>query len=307
MDRTRVDRRIADLGSGDGPLLVAVGAIHGNEPAGMHALRRVCARIQADDIYIMGRFVALVGNTAAAASGERFCSRDLNRAWTHALVGGARHGTPWPEGGVEERELAELVEALDDARRRTSGIPHLLDLHTTSGGGAPFAIPATEECERILARRIPVPIVHGLIGRIIGPMIEWAATEDWHATVVEAGRHTDESSIHRHEAAVWLALAASGCLHPSQVPDLRRHITVLRHAAHGTPRVLEVFHRHQIGPDDGFIMEPGWRHFQPVHAGDLLARDRGGEVHAPSDGILLMPLYQGRGTDGFFLGRAVDV
>lgn len=301
----RIERRIADIGNGDGPLMVAVGAIHGNEPSGMHALRRVTARVIADAIPVRGRFVALVGNTAAAARGERFGDRDLNRVWTHALVGGARHGTPWPEGGGEARELAELVAAVDDARRRTSGTPHLLDLHTTSGGGAPFAIPATDECERVLTRRIPVPIVRGLIGRIVGPMIEWAASEDWHATVVEAGRHTDESSVRRHEAAIWLALTAAGCLHPAQVPGLRAHITMLRHAAHGTPRVLEVFHRHQIGPDDAFIMEPGWRHFQPVAAGDLLAHDRGGEVHAPAEGILLMPLYQGRGTDGFFLGRAV--
>jgi succinylglutamate desuccinylase len=42
-----------------------------------------------------------------------------------------------------------------------------------------------------------------------------------------------------------------------------------------------------------------------VAAGTLLARDDGGEIRAPFDGLLLMPLYQAQGSDGFFLGREV--
>jgi len=38
-----------------------------------------------------------------------------------------------------------------------------------------------------------------------------------------------------------------------------------------------------------------------VRAGEPLARDRRGEVAAPLDGYMLMPLYQLRGEDGFFL------
>jgi len=42
-----------------------------------------------------------------------------------------------------------------------------------------------------------------------------------------------------------------------------------------------------------------------VRAGTLLARDKAGEIRAREDGIVVMPLYQGQGEDGFFLGRAV--
>jgi succinylglutamate desuccinylase len=52
-------------------------------------------------------------------------------------------------------------------------------------------------------------------------------------------------------------------------------------------------------------MEPGFRNFQSVSAGKLLARDHHGEVRAPLSGILLLPLYQAQGEDGFFLIREV--
>jgi hypothetical protein len=66
---------------------------------------------------------------------------------------------------------------------------------------------------------------------------------------------------------------------------------------------LELRHRHPVGPGDAFRMEPGFVNFQPVRTGQLLARDRGGEIRSPSRGRVLMPLYQAQGEDGFFLVR----
>jgi hypothetical protein len=37
----------------------------------------------------------------------------------------------------------------------------------------------------------------------------------------------------------------------------------------------------------------------------LLAHDRNGEIRAPFDGLVLLPLYQSEGSDGFFYGRSV--
>ena len=56
-------------------------------------------------------------------------------------------------------------------------------------------------------------------------------------------------------------------------------------------------------------MLPGFRNFQPVEKGQLLAHSGPGlaaEVRAPWTGILIMPRYQGQGLDGYFLGRPVD-
>jgi hypothetical protein len=53
-------------------------------------------------------------------------------------------------------------------------------------------------------------------------------------------------------------------------------------------------------PADEFAMAPGFANIQPV-----VARDRSGEIRADEDCLLVMPLYQGKGDDGFFLGREV--
>ena len=63
-------RILGDVGSAtDGPTLIVVGGLHGNEPAGVGALQRVFARLRADDCLPRGRLVGLSGNRAALAVG----------------------------------------------------------------------------------------------------------------------------------------------------------------------------------------------------------------------------------------------
>ena len=53
-------------------------------------------------------------------------------------------------------------------------------------------------------------------------------------------------------------------------------------------------------------MEPGFANIQRTTGGTLLARDGRGEIRAPFDGLVLLPLYQPQGSDGFFYGRALS-
>ena len=71
----------------------------------------------------------------------------------------------------------------------------------------------------------------------------------------------------------------------------------------GWCRLMELTYRHPVTEQDRFTMVPGFKNFDPVRAGQLLAHDRGGEIHAPADGRLFLPLYQAVGEDGFFLVR----
>jgi hypothetical protein len=82
--------------------------------------------------------------------------------------------------------------------------------------------------------------------------------------------------------------------------------TWLAQSTAGIPSVLEVRYRHAIEAGDRFVMEPGYVNFQPVVRGQLLARDRRGEIRAGERGRILLPLYQSQGADGFFLVRAVN-
>ena len=68
---------------------------------------------------------------------------------------------------------------------------------------------------------------------------------------------------------------------------------------------MEVVSRFAITPEQGFTMVPGFRNVDYARASQLLARDNNGEIRAESDGVIILPLYQGQGSDGFFWGRAV--
>ena len=71
------------------------------------------------------------------------------------------------------------------------------------------------------------------------------------------------------------------------------------------PRLIEVRHRHPIRGEDAFRMEQGYSNFKTVGKNQLLARDRNGPVRTPEAGLILLPLYQGQGNDGFFVSREV--
>src|SRR5690606_1401552 len=95
-------------------------------------------------------------------------------------------------------------------------------------------------------------------------------------------------------------------LERSQVPDLPDHLHRLSQATHELPRVLEIRYRHRVAQDDDFCMLPGFANFVSVARGTKLAEDRRGEISAPEDAMLMLPLYQGQGDDGFFLARPVS-
>jgi succinylglutamate desuccinylase len=121
----------------------------------------------------------------------------------------------------------------------------------------------------------------------------------------EAGQHEAMTSVDNHEAVIWIATAATGNFRRKDVPELDQSRSGLKRASGGM-KVVEVRHRHAIVPEDHFKMEPGFRNFQAVRRGKVLAGDRAGAIKASETGLILMPLYQALGDDGFFLVRKVN-
>lgn len=303
----RFERRIGDVrGSGEGPLFVATGGLHGNEPAGVHALRRVFERFRSSDLKtrLRGRFVGMAGNLEALRQRVRFVDLDLNRAWSRDRVARIRAGAE-RHLASEDREQSELLSAFEGLFAEHAGPAYCIDLHTISAPGAPFATLGDTLKNRDFAMGLPVVKLLGIEEQIEGALLEWLNRQGHVTLGFEGGQHDDPASVDRHEAFVWLALEKAGSLQPEDVPDRQAHLQVLNEARRGAPQIVEVWHRHAVAPDDGFRMEPGFRHFQPVDKGTVLARDRKGPVTAPESSILLFPLYQGQGDDGFFLGRRV--
>ncbi len=291
-------------GSDPGPALVVVAALHGNEPAGVHASRRVLAKLEADGPDLRGEIVCVVGNVGAFEKGVRQQARDLNRGWHDERVAALREGREAPRD-AEDAETAALDRAIEDVRAAARGDVVVLDLHTTSGDGPPFSIAADDPGSRAIARTIPLTCLTGLLERLDEPMLVALARRGIAGAVVEAGRNDDPASVDRAEAAIWVVLAATGIVDEARAPWLPSMRALLDAARGELPAAVDVVHRHAVRPGDGFRMEPGFRHFDRVETGRLLAKDARGDVVAPEDGYVLMPLYQGTGSDGFFLGRGL--
>lgn len=274
-----------------GPTLVCVGGLHGNEPAGYQALERVTAYLDEHPLGC-GAFHALAGNVAALDAGERYLDRDLNRGWDSVSIEQEIADT----GQVDDAEQGELVATLRTIFGQATGPVFLLDLHTTSGPGAPFAVFADTLRSRDFAQQFPCPLVLGLEEHLNGTMVDFVAGLGHAAAAVEGGQHHDPDSVHRLEDAVYLAMNYVGIIH-----HLANHRGRLESATAGLPSVFEIRYRHAISDDDEFRMRTGFASFDMVQPGEVLADSVNGEVLVPYGGRLLMPLYQRLGEDGFFV------
>lgn len=303
----RVLGRMGRAGPG-APTLIVVAGVHGNEPAGVEASRRVARALGEREAALRGSVLFVVGNLQALAQRRRFLDRDLNRAWTAAGVEALLARDPEPMGvgeadtaeDVEQRELLNVLSgAIDDA----GGPVFVLDLHTTSGDGGAFSTVADTLRNRALALELPVPLVLGLEELVEGTLHEYLGTRGCISLAFESGQHEEPAAVDRAEAGVWIMLAATGLVAEADLPELSRARKVLARDSMRLPRVLEMRHRHPVAAVDEFRMRPGHRNFEKVDRGDVVADDRAGPVRVPETGRLLMPLYQAQGQDGFFLVR----
>jgi succinylglutamate desuccinylase len=291
-------------GPSAGPTLIILGGIHGNEPAGVLAAERVWRRMERRRVALHGEVVLLRGNTRALKQRVRYIDADLNRQWTAENVQTAdleERGVPEVSELLEQRELLGVVK---EAVSRARGEIYFLDLHTTSAHGKPFATVGDTMRNRRFALTFPLTIVLGLEEQIDGTLLEYVNNLGAITMGVEAGQHEALTSVDHHEAVIWIATASTGNFRREDVPELDQSRSLLKKASGGM-KLVEVRYRHVIAPEDRFKMEPGFNNFQAVRRGKVLAQDRTGQVKASETGLILMPLYQRLGNDGFFLVREV--
>jgi predicted deacylase len=293
----------SSVGAEAGATLIAIGGMHGNEVAGALALQRLLRKLSDRRKSLAGEFLALTGNRAAIAQRRRFLDLDLNRLWSMDRIVPARTRDPATVLAVEEVEQQELLREIEAAAARARGPVHVIDIHTISGTGSPFAAVGDAARNRPFARALPVPMVLGLNALVEGTLLGWLERQCFANVVFESGQHDDPVSVDRAEAALWLSLESIGMLCGDEHVEVARARAALRSDAAPHPRILELRHRHPLGAGDGFRMRPGYENLQLVQKGELLAEDVRGEIRARESAHILMPLYQDQGSDGFFLVR----
>jgi predicted deacylase len=299
------DRFLGAFEQGQGPTLVVIGGVHGNEPAGIHAARRVLDRLRSERPELFrGRFVALAGNLPALAGppGTRYVDRDLNRSFTEKLLSTADPGCA---ECVQARQLLKAV----GAEARPGAALFVMDLHTTSAPSPPVVVLEDALRARRFARSLEIPMLLGFEEEVDGLLYDHLTQKlGCVSCVVEAGQHDDPRSVEIHEAAIRAGLHASGVwpLSPGEA-DPRP----LLRAASGSRarRVYDLRHREPI-TDPSFRMEDAVHAHTPVRRGQAVGVQGGCPVRTPVGGQVFLPNRQPvkrPGDDAFFIVREVSL
>ncbi len=295
----------------NGPLLIVIGAMHGNEPAGVRAIEFMVKMLEVEPITnpkftYSGSFLGIRGNIKASTENKRFIKQDLNRLWTEENVTRILKSDKL---GPEEEELLDIYRTIAKEvyhRQPTSVV--VMDLHTTTAKGGIFSIPTDDpESERI-ASELHAPVIKGFLKGIKGTLLHYYSKNRFDvpctAVCFESGQHEEDLSVNRAIAAITNCLRSLGSVSADDVENRHDHLLITY--SDGLPKRAALKDVHGIKPGDEFRMKPGYKNFQPIKKGEVLAEDKHGEILASTDGLILMPLYQPQGDDGFFIIEATE-
>ncbi len=298
--KTGYERKLGEyVGNEDGPTVIAIGGMHGNEPAGVLAIRHVLNTLETRKIPLNGRFFAFTGNLKALRLGVRYLDRDLNRCWTNDLV-------ETKPDIAEYEEIHSIRTELEDILATSNGPVSFLDLHSFSGDGPPFVISDDLDFFNEVFTGLPFPIITELTSKIEGTLNHYYQALGHRAIAIEGGQHNDPQTVPNLILFLWLFLLKRNYIQPQYAPDgIEDAWNQLIQLTGHLPSKVRVNYRHAIQDGDMFKMFPGFKSFTPIRKGDPLGTDRQGIVYAPNSGCILMPLYQGQGNDGFFLGAGI--
>jgi succinylglutamate desuccinylase len=284
-----------------GPTLLFIGGIHGNEPAGVFALAQVLREIQKSSIAINGEVHSFAGNLQALPKNRRFIEQDLNRIWKVERIRELQNENLEKKNeSIEEKEQKELYESIKFAFNLKKPV-YVFDLHTTSSESRPFITIADTLRNRNFAIKFPLPIILGIEEQIVGTLLNYINELGLIAMGFESGQHDAESSVAIHRALIWLALMYAGCLNVKDVPNLSEHYKTLRSHSENGNKVFEVRYRYDIRNGEVFRMLGGFKNFQPIQKGQLLAETNNGSIRSHENGLVFLPLYQNLGNDGYFI------
>jgi succinylglutamate desuccinylase len=294
-----MERIIGDYGPPDSERLVlCIGGMHGNEVSGVLALENVFAYLQQEKIPLQGRFVGLKGNVQALKAGKRFIEKDLNRLWADDIIVKAMMN---PGAIAEYLELKGLFEVFLSLNFSKYHKKVFLDLHNTSAERGTFVLVEDLHSTQYIVKELHAPLIIGLHHGLLNTSIPYMHFHGFESLAFESGKIGSISSVHNHVLTIYQVLWLAGLLRYEDIPySVRSYTGLMEETAH-LPSRLQIAYAHAIAPQAGFLMKPGYKNFDLVTEGEVVATDRNGPVTAPLSGYMLMPLYQPEGSDGFFL------
>ncbi len=316
IDQIKKNRIVGErVGSENGPLLIILTQIHGNEPAGLVAVKELFnaidrERIEKPNFKFCGRILALHGNKKAVENNARYIQEDLNRCWTKEKVDQIMSQDPatLQDEAFEQFEILTLIHHYISNTKPTRVL--LLDIHTTTAHGGIFTIPAPTTEARRIALTMHAPVLHDFLKGLKGTTLHYFCIENFPGIDItgicfEAGQHNCKDSPKHAISAIINCFAAIGGFYEEDIES--KHDILLLQQSNGLPLEAKLVYVHPINPDDDFNMldYPIYKNFAPIKKGEIIANDKNGPIASPASGLILMPLYQKQGEDGFFIIKEI--
>lgn len=303
-----ISRKIGQYkGREPGPLVIVTAAMHGNEIAGVRAMDLLFKMLHQEhnskpDFMVRGELLGLIGNIQAYQKGDRYIKRDINRMWERDNIDfilSKDHN----ELDDEEKEICEILDAIQTHIKDVNPSKiYLLDLHTTSSDGI-FCIAGSTDESKEIGLKIHAPLVTGLLDGLTGTTLHYFDVQHLGIPSVtlafEGGHHQDSLSVNRCMAAVIQFMRAIGIIGQQDLQGTYDYI--LNFYNKELPVIVKVDYRFHVEDANLWEMIPGFKNFDIIYQGQLLAIYEGKEIYAPMSGYILMPLYQKQGHDGFFV------
>ena len=301
--KVEAKRVIIDIkGKDPGPTLVVTAGIHGNEPSGVLAARRL--RMMLENIPIKGHLMVLGGNIDALAKGQRFSEVDLNRIWKEDRIREIERGTFSPSN-QDEAEQLEIYQLIRDLLQKDDGPFFFVDLHSTSSDTIPFIVVNDSLKNRAFTEQYPLPLVLGIEEYLEGALLSYINELGYIAFGFEGGQHDDLVSVENHLSFLLLTLVYAGMISKEDF-DFDRCFNALAKNTVNRQKFYEIFYQFKLKDEDQFVMTPGYVNFQHIEKGKKLATFNGKVIQADQDAMIFMPLYQDQGSEGFFAIREVS-
>ncbi|WP_378176303.1 succinylglutamate desuccinylase/aspartoacylase family protein [Aquimarina sp. SS2-1] len=286
-------------GNQPGATLIFFGGIHGNEPAGVFALKKVFEELKSRKVSISGTIYGIAGNLWALENGVRYQKEDLNRLWTYDTVKDL-HTHKTKHNNEDSIQQLEIYKTIKQILSKEQGPFYFFDLHTTSSKTTPFLTVNDSMLNRKFTAQYPIRIILGIEEYLEGPLLSFINEKGYVSFGFEAGQHEDPVSIKNHISFVYLTMVYAGSVHKNDV-NFDAHYTFLQSTLNNSHKTYEIFYLYKIENGETFRMNKGFVNFQKINKGQNLAISNGKNIVAESSGRIFMPLYQGKGDDGFFI------
>lgn len=304
LDETvKVDRVIDHIqGKKGGPTVVFFGGVHGNETAGVFALKDVFEEIRSKKIPVNGEVYAISGNLGALESKQRFQHEDLNRIWFQERIERIVHSREIKHN--EEEELSQLFRMLHNILDTGTPPFYFMDLHTTSSDTSPFMVLNDSLLNRKYASNYPLPIILGIEEYLKGALLSYINELGYVSLGFESGQHDDDKAVESCIEFIRYSLTLTQSVNVSE--EKRQQLKdVIADSGNAPHRFYEIYHQHDIGSKNNFKMLPGFINFQVIPKGVSLAVVDGIQLKTTKKRQIFMPLYQDQGNEGFYFIRPI--